>query len=150
MSLVADGRNHYFSCASEIDRELWMRAITKAQNQEKELEENDPIRQKSMKLTGGLKRITIERQKGMGLGCTIKNVGGVIFVNRILEQGTVSSSGVLRPGEFHEDKIIIAHNWSLLKVRSFTLPDSFTIFVLGQVCLFLLRFVYIIFPRLCP
>lgn len=102
--IVADGRTYYFSCASEIDRELWMRAVTTAQNHEKQLEENDPIRQKSMKLTGGLKRITIERQKGMGLGCTIKNVGGVIFVNRILEQGTVSISGVLRPGELISQK----------------------------------------------
>ncbi|KAK3697755.1 hypothetical protein QZH41_010312 [Actinostola sp. cb2023] len=52
-----------------------------------------------MKLTGGLQRVTIERKKGSGLGCTIKSIGGIIFVNRILEHGTVSSSGALRPGD---------------------------------------------------
>ncbi|EDO46273.1 predicted protein [Nematostella vectensis] len=97
--LVAEGRTYYFCCASEIDRELWMRAIKSARSAEYKEEENDPIRRKSMKLTGGLKRITIQKEKGRGLGCTIKCIGGVIFVNRILEDGAVSSSGVLRPGE---------------------------------------------------
>lgn len=120
LTLVADGRTFLFNCASEIDRELWMRAIKNAQHKDQHLEENDPIRRKSMKLTGGLKRITIERKPGSGLGCTIKSVGGVIFVNRILEHGTVSSSGALRPGKFtqilvHQIIIIVLHiNPSLL------------------------------------
>ena len=99
LTLIADGRRYVFNCASEIDRELWIRATKNAQNEHQHLEENDPIRRKSMKLTGGLQRVTIERKKGSGLGCTIKSIGGIIFVNRILEHGTVSSSGALRPGE---------------------------------------------------
>lgn len=99
LTLIADGRTFVFNCASEIDREMWLRATKNAQHKDQHLEENDPIRRKSMKLTGGLKRITIERKQGSGLGCTIKSVGGIIFVNRILEHGTVSSSGALRPGK---------------------------------------------------
>ena len=98
-NLIVEGKPFFsFSCSSEIDRTTWVLAIQAAKENELKAEETDPVRRKSTKLTGGLKRITIPREKGQGLGCTIKNVGGVIFVNRILEDGPVSTSGILRPG----------------------------------------------------
>lgn len=98
-NLIVEGKPFFsFCCSSELDRELWIRSIQAGKESELKEEETDPIRRKSIKLTGGLKRITIPREKGQGLGCTIKNVGGVIFVNRILEDGPVSTSGILRPG----------------------------------------------------
>ena len=99
--VLADGRSHVFSCPSDVDRDLWIRMIKLAQEGERKEEASNPVRMKSIKLTAGLKRLTIHRRKGQGLGCTIKNVGGVIFVNRILEEGPVSTSGVLRPGKFN-------------------------------------------------
>lgn len=33
-----------------------------------------------------------------GIGCTIKNAAGHIFVNRIVEDGPIALTGVLRPG----------------------------------------------------
>lgn len=33
-----------------------------------------------------------------GIGCTIKNAAGHIFVNRIIEDGPIAHTGVLRPG----------------------------------------------------
>jgi len=33
-----------------------------------------------------------------GIGCTIKNAAGHILVNRILEDGPIAVTGVLRPG----------------------------------------------------
>lgn len=98
-NLIVEGRAMSFSCSSDLDREFWMRSVEAAKNSELIAEETDPVRRKSIKLTGGLKRITIQREKGQGLGCTIKNVGGYIFVNRILEDGPVSTSGILRPGD---------------------------------------------------
>lgn len=98
-NLIVEGKPVSFCCSSELDRELWMRSVQTAKDNELKAEETDPVRRKSTKLTGGLKRITIPREKGQGLGCTIKNVGGVIFVNRILEDGPVSTSGILRPGD---------------------------------------------------
>ena len=98
-SLIVEGRLHTFCCSSELDRELWIRSVQTAKDNELKEEETDPVRRKSTKLTGGFKRITIPRVKGQGLGCTIKDVGGVIFVNRILEDGPVSTSGILRPGK---------------------------------------------------
>lgn len=99
-NLIVEGKPFFsFCCSSELDREMWMRSVQTAKENELKEEENDPVRRKSTKLTGGLKRITIQREKGQGLGCTIKNVGGVILVNRILEDGPVSTSGILRPGD---------------------------------------------------
>lgn len=99
-NLIVEGKPFFsFCCSSELDRELWMLSVQTAKENELKEEETDPVRRKSTKLTGGLKRITIQREKGQGLGCTIKNVGGVIFVNRILEDGPVSTSGILRPGK---------------------------------------------------
>lgn len=97
--VLADGRSHIFSCPSDTDRSMWKRMIEVAQESERREEANNPVRIKSIKLTGALKRLMIHRKKGQGLGCTIKNVGGVIFVNRILEEGPVSKTGVLRPGK---------------------------------------------------
>lgn len=33
-----------------------------------------------------------------GIGCTIKSAAGHIFVNRIIEDGPIAHTGVLRPG----------------------------------------------------
>ena len=103
-SVTAEDRTHTFSCSSELQREMWMRAIQTAKDNELKEEETDPLRRKSTKLTGGLKRLTIQRKIGQGLGCTIKNVGGIIFVNRILDDGPVSTNGILRPGKSYQLK----------------------------------------------
>lgn len=34
-----------------------------------------------------------------GIGCTIKNAAGRIFVYRILEDGPIAETGILRPGK---------------------------------------------------
>ena len=46
----------------------------------------------------GIKRITLFKDPTKGIGCTIKNAAGHIFVNRILEDGPIAETGVLRPG----------------------------------------------------
>lgn len=98
-NLIVEGKPLSFCCSSDLDRECWMRSVQTAKDNELKAEETDPVRRKSIKLTGGLKRITIQREKGQGLGCTIKDVGGFIFVNRILDEGPVFTSGILRPGD---------------------------------------------------
>ena len=35
-----------------------------------------------------------------GIGCTIKSAAGHIFVNRIIEDGPIAHTGVLRPGMY--------------------------------------------------
>ena len=46
----------------------------------------------------GLKRVTLVKDPDKGIGCTIKNAAGHIFVNRIIEDGPIAHTGVLRPG----------------------------------------------------
>lgn len=46
----------------------------------------------------GLKRVTLMKDPEKGIGCTIKNAAGHIFVNRIIEDGPIACTGVLRPG----------------------------------------------------
>lgn len=48
----------------------------------------------------GLKRITLMKDPRKGIGCTIKNAAGHIFVNRIIEDGPIAHTGVLRPGRY--------------------------------------------------
>lgn len=46
----------------------------------------------------GLKRVTLMKDPEKGIGCTIKGAAGHIFVNRIIEDGPIAHTGVLRPG----------------------------------------------------
>lgn len=46
----------------------------------------------------GLKRVTLVKDQDKGIGCTIKNAAGHILVNRIIEDGPIAQTGVLRPG----------------------------------------------------
>ncbi len=47
----------------------------------------------------GLKRITLVKDPDKGIGCTIKCAAGHVFVNRIVEDGPIALTGVLRPGQ---------------------------------------------------
>ena len=49
----------------------------------------------------GLKRITLMKDPVKGIGCTIKSAAGHILVNRIIEEGPIAHTGVLRPGKQH-------------------------------------------------
>ena len=48
----------------------------------------------------GLKRVTLVKDPVKGIGCTIKSAAGHILVNRILEDGPIAHTGILRPGNF--------------------------------------------------
>ncbi len=43
--------------------------------------------------------MTLVKDPEKGIGCTIKNAAGHILVNRIIEDGPIALTGVLRPGE---------------------------------------------------
>ena len=49
--------------------------------------------------SAGLKRVTLMKDPDKGIGCTIKSAAGHIFVNRIIEDGPIAHTGVLRPGK---------------------------------------------------
>lgn len=51
-----------------------------------------------IRLYVGLKRVTLVKDPDKGIGCTIKNAAGHILVNRIVEDGPIAITGVLRPG----------------------------------------------------
>lgn len=90
---------HVMSCATYEEREDWFNKIWNAQEKQKHQETDDPVRTKSTKLGKDFKRVTIKRDPKYGIGCTIKNVGGAIFVSRIIPDGPVATTGVLRPGD---------------------------------------------------
>ena len=43
--------------------------------------------------------MTLVKDPEKGIGCTIKNAAGHILVHRIIEDGPIALTGVLRPGE---------------------------------------------------
>ena len=42
--------------------------------------------------------MTLVKDVNKGIGCTIKNAAGHVFVHRIIENGPIAETGVLRPG----------------------------------------------------
>ena len=91
-------KKHVMSCATYEEREAWVNKLWEASESHKTKEQNDPVRRQSTKLGKDFKRITIKKDPKHGIGCTIKNVAGAIFVSRIIPDGPVATTGVLRPG----------------------------------------------------
>ena len=52
-------------------------------------------------IPAGLKRVTLMKDPVKGIGCTIKSAAGHVLVNRIIEDGPIAKTGVLRPGITH-------------------------------------------------
>ena len=44
--------------------------------------------------------MTLFKDPQKGIGCTVKNAAGHIFVNKIIEDGPISETGILRPGQY--------------------------------------------------
>lgn len=99
MFVKTDQKKHVMSCSSYAEREDWMNRIWEAKEKHKSDEKHDPVRRRSSRLGKDFKRVTIKKDPQHGIGCTIKNVGGAIFVSRIIPDGPVATSGVLRPGD---------------------------------------------------
>ena len=91
-------KKHVMSCADYEEREAWINKLWEASESHKNKEKNDPVRRQSTKLGKDFKRITIKKDPKHGIGCSIKNVAGAIFVSRIIPDGPVATTGVLRPG----------------------------------------------------
>lgn len=103
---------------SDVERDDWVSAIQTTLESEGEAERKDPFRRtlrclapgESILTTScnsficaynhvvGLKRVTLVKDPEKGIGCTIKSAGGHIFVNRIVEDGPIAHTGVLKPG----------------------------------------------------
>jgi len=94
-------KNIYFSASNDAERLEWVDCIKNAKEKEKKAERDDPFRKTLKKLTKGLKRIKLEKDPDKGIGCTIKNAAGVILVSRIIEDGPIATTGVLKPGELN-------------------------------------------------
>lgn len=98
MCIQTSHKKHVMSCATYEEREAWINKLWEASESHKNKEQNDPVRRQSTKLGKDFKRITIKKDPKHGIGCTIKNVAGAIFVSRIIPDGPVATTGVLRPG----------------------------------------------------
>ena len=99
MIINTDAKKHSFSCRSYQEREEWILKLLEARDNHMKQESADPVRRRSTRLGKEYKRITIKKDPQHGIGCTIKNVGGAIFVSRIIADGPVATTGVLRPGD---------------------------------------------------
>ena len=95
------GKKYLLNCGSYNEREEWIIKILdgKAKTTEQSTDSDKPVRRVVTGITKDFKRITIKKDPQYGIGCTIKNVGGAIFVSRIIADGPVATSGVLRPGD---------------------------------------------------
>ena len=103
LQIITDSKTQIFCCDTFEDREDWVNKIFDVREKHQSQEHLDPVRRRSTRLGKESKRITIKKDPKHGIGCTIKNVGGAIFVSRIIPDGPVATSGVLRPGNkyFH-------------------------------------------------
>ena len=106
---IVENKGYIFCCPTELARDLWVRLIREAKQRRNEPKEHTLASFPTVtinQLNPGLKQVRIERPKGQGLGCTIKTIGGVTCVGRILEDGPVSATGVLRPGKLFYKQIL--------------------------------------------
>ena len=86
--------------------------------------------------TVGLKRVTLLKDPDKGIGCTIKNAAGHIFVNRIVEDGPIALTGVLRPGMSHTGAQIWygAHSYLVCLIVYLTCSVQCTCYMLDLAC----------------
>ena len=92
------GKTHIMNSATKEDRDAWILIVNFAKDEFFKQEESDPIRRRSIRLHGDLKRIKLFKDPLKGIGVRIKSVNGCVFVTRIIEDGPVAETGVLRPG----------------------------------------------------
>lgn len=97
----------YFNASSDVERNQWISCIKNAKEKERKAERDDPFRKTLKKLTKGLKRVKLEKDPDKGIGCTIKNAAGVILVSRIIEDGPIAATGILKPGECNVAYLLI-------------------------------------------
>lgn len=94
------GKRHIMNCETPEERDAWILIVNFAKDDFLKAEEEDPVRRRSVRLNGDLKRIKLFKDPTKGIGVRIKSVNGCVFVTRIVEDGPVAETGVLRPGEF--------------------------------------------------
>lgn len=95
------GKTHIMNCPTKQERDAWITVVNFAKDDFFKEEESDPVRRKSIKLKGDLKRVKLFKDPIKGIGVRIKCVNGCVFVTRIVEEGPVAETGVLRPGNAH-------------------------------------------------
>ena len=101
MVIKTNSKVHTFSCNDYQEREDWLIKMIDARILHKRKELTDNTRKRSVRLGNKYKRVTIRKDPkyGNGIGCSINNIGGSIYVSKILKNGPVASAGVLRPGD---------------------------------------------------
>ena len=93
------GKKHIMNCDSSEERDAWILIVNFAKDDFFREEEEDPVRRRSVRLNGDFKRIKLFKDPTKGIGVRIKSVNGCVFVTRIVEDGPVAETGVLRPGD---------------------------------------------------
>lgn len=96
------GKKHIMNSETAEERDAWILIVNFAKDDFLKAEEEDPVRRRSVRLNGDLKRIKLFKDPTKGIGVRIKSVNGCVFVTRIVEDGPVAETGVLRPGELIE------------------------------------------------
>ena len=102
------GKTHIMSCPTKQERDAWIMVVNFAKDDFFKEEASDPVRRKSIKLKGDLKRVKLFKDPTKGIGVRIKCVNGCVFVTRIVEEGPVAETGVLRPGNAQPEGYINA------------------------------------------
>lgn len=68
-----------------------------------------------------MKRVTLVKDPQKGIGCTIKNAAGHILVNRIIEDGPIAITGVLRPGNLLLPSTIVTHTYVCIQAHMYVI-----------------------------
>ena len=87
------------AASTEEQRSEWIETIKQARAEEETEEKTSKFRQSLRRLKNDLKRVSLVKEGG-SIGCTIKIAGGPVLVNRILEEGPIAQTGVLKPGMY--------------------------------------------------
>lgn len=93
------GKTYIMNCSTKEEVDAWISIVNYAKQEFFRQEESDPVRRKSIRLKGDLKRVKLFKDPTTGIGVRIKSVNGCVFVTRIVEDGPVAETGVLRPGD---------------------------------------------------
>ena len=97
--IIRTGMKQKLLLAASSEQQMceWIDIIKSTREREETEEKTCKFRQSLRRLKADLKRVSLVKEGG-SIGCTIKIAGGPVLVNRILPDGPIAQTGVLKPG----------------------------------------------------
>lgn len=102
--ISTEERRYKLACCTYEDREDWITVLWKVREEHKKLELDPVIRRstvysRSARARKHYKKVVVKKDPESGIGCSIKNVAGMVYVSKIIPGGPLSECGSIKPGD---------------------------------------------------